>query len=292
MTALAYQAPQSSITNNMIPAPSAHRGGFSGSSNHRSPNPNPSLPRDTGLADRSNLRPPNVSPFCPGHSGMTIHVGLSYLNRWQLKTRPRTSRRGRKFVGGLTEPVGTLSPATRPLPQPPHHTRRTPFANAVNHQPTYNHPSPATRPLPQPPHHTRRTPLANAVNHQPTYNHPPILDKPKQPSSPPLPRQNSKATPPSPPSIISDKSGKYQFQRVEFLREVGFKLWRTGDNTHVRTPRRVDLHAFMKSEMSVVSTLRARSSQSIFSRQRYTAHSSIPILSASRIASRTRATCI
>ncbi|KAJ7638614.1 kinase-like domain-containing protein [Roridomyces roridus] len=43
-----------------------------------------------------------------------------------------------------------------------------------------------------------------------------------QPHSPPLPRQNSKTTPPSPPKFISDKQGHHQFHRVGFLGEGGF----------------------------------------------------------------------
>jgi cell cycle serine/threonine-protein kinase CDC5/MSD2 len=65
----------------------------------------------------------------------------------------------------------------------------------------------------------RRQPFTNAaVNYQ--QSPPKPQDKPKEPPSPPLPRQNSKTTPPSPPRVISDKSGKLQFQRVGFLGEV------------------------------------------------------------------------
>jgi cell cycle serine/threonine-protein kinase CDC5/MSD2 len=70
-----------------------------------------------------------------------------------------------------------------------------------------------------PPPVQRRHPLANAaniVNHQET----PPKPLPKAPASPPLPRQNPKVTPPSPPKIITDKSGKLQFHRVGFLGEV------------------------------------------------------------------------
>ncbi|KAJ3987839.1 kinase-like domain-containing protein [Lentinula detonsa] len=72
----------------------------------------------------------------------------------------------------------------------------------------------------------RRLPLANAANQQlpaTTVTTPQKAQaKPKQPSSPPLQRQNTKATPPSPPSIIRDKRGHFQFQRVGFLGEGGF----------------------------------------------------------------------
>jgi len=67
----------------------------------------------------------------------------------------------------------------------------------------------------------RRHPLASAalnhVNHQPQSPPKPL---PKVPSSPPLSRQNSKTTPPSPPKIITDKHGRRQFNRVGFLGEV------------------------------------------------------------------------
>ena len=59
----------------------------------------------------------------------------------------------------------------------------------------------------------------NAVNHVNHRETPPKLP-PKAPSSPALPRQNPKVTPPSPPKIITDKSGKLQFHRVGFLGEV------------------------------------------------------------------------
>ncbi|KAF8068666.1 kinase-like domain-containing protein [Lyophyllum atratum] len=74
---------------------------------------------------------------------------------------------------------------------------------------------------------SRRHPFTNAVNH-PYVNQPPAAAKPqekekeKQPASPPLPRQNAKITPPSPPRVISDKSGRYQLNRVGFLGEGGF----------------------------------------------------------------------
>ena len=76
----------------------------------------------------------------------------------------------------------------------------------------YNIPEPAQLPPVQ-----RRHPLTNAENH---VNHPLMA------SSPALPRQNPKVTPPSPPKIITDKSGKLQFDRVGFLGEVCVQLFR------------------------------------------------------------------
>ncbi|KAG2008894.1 AGC/Akt protein kinase [Coprinopsis cinerea AmutBmut pab1-1] len=75
---------------------------------------------------------------------------------------------------------------------------------------------------------SKRNPLVNAVNHHPNVMQmnavPPVPAKApaKGPSSPPLPRQNSKTRPPSPPKVISDKAGRLQFNRVGFLGEGGF----------------------------------------------------------------------
>jgi hypothetical protein len=69
----------------------------------------------------------------------------------------------------------------------------------------------------------RRHPFANAVGHnanQPKETAPRAQEKQKAPSSPPLPRQNSKTVPPSPPKIIYDKRDHVQYQRVGFLGEV------------------------------------------------------------------------
>ena len=77
---------------------------------------------------------------------------------------------------------------------------------------------------------TRRNPFSDAVNHlhqagqemqtkkvqQPLQ----VTEKAAQPSSPPLPRQNAKIQPPSPPSVITDKTRALHFQRVGFLGEV------------------------------------------------------------------------
>lgn len=42
----------------------------------------------------------------------------------------------------------------------------------------------------------------------------------KEGGEPPLPRQNVKVRPPTPPKVISDKTGRMQFNRVGFLGEV------------------------------------------------------------------------
>ncbi|KAK1226206.1 Cell cycle serine/threonine-protein kinase cdc5/MSD2 [Marasmius sp. AFHP31] len=72
----------------------------------------------------------------------------------------------------------------------------------------------------------RRYPLANAANQnqvqQPQTTPKKPQEKQKQTNSPPLPRQNTKTAPPSPPQVIKDKSGHLQFQRLGFLGEGGF----------------------------------------------------------------------
>ncbi|KAI9061979.1 Pkinase-domain-containing protein [Trametes sanguinea] len=84
--------------------------------------------------------------------------------------------------------------------------------------------------MPPPP---RRHPLAAAANHyavnQVPRQHAPPGTPPKQKeqpqkqaSSPPLPRQNAKVTPPSPPRIITDKTRTLEFMRVGMLGEGGF----------------------------------------------------------------------
>ncbi|KAJ4473142.1 kinase-like domain-containing protein [Lentinula aciculospora] len=89
----------------------------------------------------------------------------------------------------------------------------------------------------------KRFPLANAANQQlPATTTTPqkVQAKPKQPSSPPLQRQNTKATPPSPPSIIRDKLGYLQFQRVGFLGEGGFaRVYEAEDVRGVRVACKV-----------------------------------------------------
>ena len=50
-------------------------------------------------------------------------------------------------------------------------------------------------------------------------------EKPKQSASPPLPRQNAKVTPPSPPKIIADKTRTLEYLRVGMLGEVSVYLY-------------------------------------------------------------------
>ncbi|KAF7301457.1 Serine/threonine-protein kinase [Mycena indigotica] len=68
--------------------------------------------------------------------------------------------------------------------------------------------------------------IPQQAQHPPTSRRHPLApadtNAPAAPASPPLPRQNSKTTPPSPPKIIADKSGRQKYQRVGFLGEGGF----------------------------------------------------------------------
>lgn len=112
---------------------------------------------------------------------------------------------------------------------PSMHRRPLASTNAVNHQNNnmnYQHP-----------HHAQQNYDAHALKHpqQPGQNYdklhtnqyqhqrqmtPPPKPPAKAPGSPPLPRQNSKTAPPSPPKIITDKNGRLSFSRVGFLGEV------------------------------------------------------------------------
>lgn len=85
--------------------------------------------------------------------------------------------------------------------------------------------------------HHQQPPIGNAYpqQHQPQHNMMPPPTPPKAGTAtatagkePPLPRQNSKTRPPSPPKVISDKGGRLQFNRVGFLGEVSqsiFSVW-------------------------------------------------------------------
>lgn len=70
----------------------------------------------------------------------------------------------------------------------------------------------------------RRVPLSATNNvQQPPQPQPQAPPKPPLKStSPPLPRQNSKTAPPTPPKVIVDRHNRFQFTRVGFLGEGGF----------------------------------------------------------------------
>ncbi|KAJ6539139.1 kinase-like domain-containing protein [Mycena capillaripes] len=93
-------------------------------------------------------------------------------------------------------------------------------------------PAPALAPA-----HNRRHPLA------------PTDTNAAQPHSPPLPRQNSKTTPPSPPKFISDKLGKHQFHRVGFLGEGGFaRVYEVKDANNKRLACKVVTMSSLKTK--------------------------------------------
>ncbi|KAJ6510017.1 kinase-like domain-containing protein [Mycena vitilis] len=94
-------------------------------------------------------------------------------------------------------------------------------------------PAPALAPA-----HHRRHPLA-----------PTDTNAPPAPHSPPLPRQNSKTTPPSPPKFISDKLGKHQFHRVGFLGEGGFaRVYEVKDANNKRLACKVVTMSSLKTK--------------------------------------------
>lgn len=73
----------------------------------------------------------------------------------------------------------------------------------------------------------QRQPLTNAAfgvnNVGPIPGSPPRQgQKLRNPSSPPLPRQNTKTTPPSPPQVIKDRGRAVEFLRIALLGEVRF----------------------------------------------------------------------
>ncbi|KAM6503064.1 Protein kinase-like domain containing protein [Amanita muscaria] len=106
--------------------------------------------------------------------------------------------------------------------------RRYPFTDAVNHPVNHGHPPPTP---PKPAIYQKQQHQANA------------------PGSPPLPRQNAKITPPSPPRIICDKGGRYQLQRVGFLGEGGFaRVYEVKDHRDVRFACKVVTKASLKTK--------------------------------------------
>ncbi|KAL5522527.1 hypothetical protein ACEPAG_8543 [Sanghuangporus baumii] len=85
---------------------------------------------------------------------------------------------------------------------------------------------------------TRRIPFADTGNQMPVAQTGAAVSPqkaPKPPSSPPLPRQNTKATPPSPPQVIRDRAHAMSYSRVGFLGEGGFaRVYEVQDRNGVR----------------------------------------------------------
>ncbi|KAF9817703.1 hypothetical protein IEO21_03252 [Rhodonia placenta] len=115
------------------------------------------------------------------------------------------------------------------MPPPP---RRVPF----NHH-AINHPA--------------LNPAINVVNprHIMSDTPPKPQDPVKPPSSPPLPRQNAKVTPPSPPKIITDKSHSVEFVRVGMLGEGGFaRVYEVKDSRNNRSACKVVTKSSLKTK--------------------------------------------
>ncbi|KAF8638670.1 hypothetical protein AX17_002031 [Amanita inopinata Kibby_2008] len=116
--------------------------------------------------------------------------------------------------------------------------RRYPFTDAVNHHPAYA---------------AQTSPAKQAVYHK-QHQAVPVIAEAQQPAqnapgSPPLPRQNSKTTPPSPPKVICDKAGRYQLQRVGFLGEGGFaRVFEVKDHRNARLACKVVTKSSLKTK--------------------------------------------
>ncbi|KAK2462634.1 hypothetical protein APHAL10511_005367 [Amanita phalloides] len=113
--------------------------------------------------------------------------------------------------------------------------RRYPFSDAVNHP---GHPPP---PPPKPSIYQKQHQAAPAQKD--------VQNAHNVPSSSPLPRQNSKTTPPSPPKVICDKGGRYHLQRVGFLGEGGFaRVYEVKDHRNVRFACKVVTKTSLKTK--------------------------------------------
>ena len=111
----------------------------------------------------------------------------------------------------------------------------------------------------------RRQPFSNAANHQ----MPIPISKPASPSkpalasvqqkapSPPLPKQNTKVPPPSPPQVIRDAERAISYKRVGFLGEVCLKSKRY--ILHAQLMNREDLLECTKRRTSGEIELQSRS---------------------------------
>ncbi|PPQ72561.1 hypothetical protein CVT24_004890 [Panaeolus cyanescens] len=94
-----------------------------------------------------------------------------------------------------------------------------------------------------------KDPNAYRIPHNANQETPAPKVPPKAPSSPPLPRQNSKTTPPSPPKVITDKSGRLQFSRVGFLGEGGFaRVYEVKDGRGARLACKVVTKSSLKTK--------------------------------------------
>lgn len=102
----------------------------------------------------------------------------------------------------------------------------------------------------------RRNPLSNAINKQIAPEVPPKPAHYEKKVSPPLPRQNAKVQPPSPPSVIQDKTGSLRYQRMSFLGEVCHLFYL---HSVIHPPYRAGLPECIKLEIPVITSLPVKS---------------------------------
>ncbi|KAF8877248.1 hypothetical protein CPB84DRAFT_1852738 [Gymnopilus junonius] len=134
------------------------------------------------------------------------------------------------------QPTASL-PQTQAQAQAQTH-RRHPLSNAVNHH--VNHQAQAQHQHQQ---------YLHPHQHQGHETHTPPKPPTKAPPSPPLPRQNSKTAPPSPPKVITDKTGRMQFNRVGFLGEGGFaRVYEVKDSRGSRLACKVVTKSSLKTK--------------------------------------------
>lgn len=116
---------------------------------------------------------------------------------------------------------------------------------------------------------TRRMPFSNTGNQMPVMQtaRPGSPQKiQKQPSSPPLPRQNTKTAPPSPPKVIHDKAHAVSYSRVGFLGEVSNSK---GCVSSKYSPsHRVALLESTRCKIGIVNVKQSRWSLRLLSRRR------------------------
>lgn len=117
----------------------------------------------------------------------------------------------------------------------------------------------------------RRHPLSNNLNNYRQQAPPsipksqldpvkPVASAPKPARSPPLPRQNAKVTPPSPPRVIVDVNHHAEYELVGLLGEVRRVFLESGSRVDM-TYRRVALRVCTRSRTAMALSVLARSSQ-------------------------------
>jgi cell cycle serine/threonine-protein kinase CDC5/MSD2 len=97
----------------------------------------------------------------------------------------------------------------------------------------------------------RRNPLTDVQKQYvvPEADPPKQAEKQKEPGSPPLPRQNTKITPPSPPKVIVDRSRDTEFLRIGLLGEGGFaRVYEIQDKRGAKSACKVVTKASLKTK--------------------------------------------